>query len=72
MCLGRLQEAIAEVKKISTVNGVYIKEKDIEDILSPLIEKKIDYADDSSEEQFFTILSHPRVLVRFVILCLMQ
>ena len=47
-------------------------EKHIEEILTPLVEKEIDQATKSSDDKFLTIFSHPRVLVRFIILCLIQ
>ena len=70
--IGRFDEAVQAIKHISDLNGTDMEEKYIEELLKPLTTKLDSNEKDESESQFLTILKHPRVLVRFIVLCLIE
>ena len=60
------------MKYISEVNGTNLDEKRIEELLRPLNKEIHAELLDQSEGSFLTIIMYPRVLVRFLALCLIE
>ena len=70
---GKFQEAIKSFRYIAHFNGVEIDEKLISEKLQPLIKSvEAEAKQDDENSNFLAIRKHPRVLARFLILCLVQ
>jgi len=70
--LGRLEDAVASIKKISETNGANLDEKYISEMLTPLMKDMEAEKGSDEDSNFMAIYKYPRVLVRFVIICLVQ
>jgi len=69
---GKYEEAVKAIKYICKVNGTKVDEKRIKELLTPLIKEINAEGKAKQESSFFTILKYPRVLVRFLALCLVE
>ena len=70
---GKFQEAIKAFRYIGDFNGVEIDVKLISEKLQPLIKSvEAEAKKDDENSNFLAITKYPRVLARFLILCLVQ
>ena len=72
LSVGKYEEAVKAMKYISEVNGTNLDDKRIEELLRPLNKEIHAELVDQNEGSFLTIIMYPRVLVRFLALCLIE